>query len=296
MTISDASRNSSVESSQDACNVCNGSDNLRMVQCDKCDNRLYFDCVGVSQEVENQDWLCSDCHEKQLARNKESTKSVPSPTPPVRHIKELPKPPQSNLPPRTRKQVLEENLTQHFKASSLRFTKQKQLKVRLQILEEERKQQEAEEARRRECISNRHQLLKELAEEEEEDEIETELENDRVSQWLNETAVNDDVVPQVSNLLQPSESVTASHVTSVVESVERMQVSDQFSFRSCGTKQSGVYQRQPDKHSKFIPNQRSTPNQDTFGTNNGNGMKLTQNQVEARQAVSREFPIFSGSP
>ncbi|XP_058822131.1 glycerophosphodiester phosphodiesterase 1 isoform X2 [Topomyia yanbarensis] len=75
-------RTSSDESNQGVCKVCDGSDNSRMVQCDKCDDWFHFDCVGVSQAVENQDWLCSDCYGKQHAKNKKSTKPTPPTVPP----------------------------------------------------------------------------------------------------------------------------------------------------------------------------------------------------------------------
>ncbi|XP_053699346.1 uncharacterized protein LOC128746321 [Sabethes cyaneus] len=66
-----------------ACQACNELDNSRMVQCDMCDDWYHFDCVGVNQDVENHDWLCSVCMEKQQTKNKKSTKYIPLPVPSV---------------------------------------------------------------------------------------------------------------------------------------------------------------------------------------------------------------------
>ncbi|XP_055589561.1 uncharacterized protein LOC129741797 [Uranotaenia lowii] len=43
------------------CAVCKSADNSRMVQCDHCKSWNHFDCVGVSQDVENRPWSCQAC-------------------------------------------------------------------------------------------------------------------------------------------------------------------------------------------------------------------------------------------
>lgn len=44
------------------CKKCTAPDSQGpMVECGTCENWFHFSCVGVSQEVENVDWHCSDC-------------------------------------------------------------------------------------------------------------------------------------------------------------------------------------------------------------------------------------------
>ncbi|XP_055604250.1 uncharacterized protein LOC129752501 [Uranotaenia lowii] len=43
------------------CAVCKSADNSRMVQCDHCKSWNHFECVGVSQDVENRPWSCQAC-------------------------------------------------------------------------------------------------------------------------------------------------------------------------------------------------------------------------------------------
>lgn len=44
-----------------SCPICKSFDNSRMVQCDDCSLWYHFECVGVTQEVENHDWSCDVC-------------------------------------------------------------------------------------------------------------------------------------------------------------------------------------------------------------------------------------------
>ncbi|XP_055630329.1 uncharacterized protein LOC129771064 [Toxorhynchites rutilus septentrionalis] len=55
-----------------SCPICKKFDNSRMVQCDDCNDWFHFDCVGVTEDVENHDWSCSQCTEaKKAAKSKE---------------------------------------------------------------------------------------------------------------------------------------------------------------------------------------------------------------------------------
>ncbi|XP_055633384.1 uncharacterized protein LOC129773764 [Toxorhynchites rutilus septentrionalis] len=44
-----------------SCGTCDGPDTDDMVQCDQCDGWYHYDCVGVSDEVVNQSWSCTNC-------------------------------------------------------------------------------------------------------------------------------------------------------------------------------------------------------------------------------------------
>ncbi|XP_055632470.1 uncharacterized protein LOC129772961 [Toxorhynchites rutilus septentrionalis] len=405
-----ATRSRPEDTIQGTCQACNATDNSRMLQCDTCDDWYHFDCVGVNQDVEHQDWLCSVCEEKQHAKNKESTKanapteslvstygtvviqehttsvpfitssdlvintsvtsstifppntfcssigqnlimppnslmpphslmppysfmspfymmppyqsmpmnshmppmpSIPPyclPNPPVLSSrvnqdlcytvpsyaaqcipsvsnkvppksisfvpttvakegpqKQLPELLQSNHPPKTKQQALGDNLSQCSKATSRRSTKQRQLELQLQMLEEERKIQETEEANRREYLRKRHELMKEMVNDNASViDVEEERSKKKVSDWLNGAA------GAVSQKL---------HCFPVLNPLP------------------SVCQQAPREHEILVnrqPLQQSTPRQNLAEEENNHN--LTRNQVAARQAVSRELPVFSGVP
>ncbi|XP_062705726.1 uncharacterized protein LOC134287612 [Aedes albopictus] len=43
------------------CKTCQGPDTEDMVQCDRCDGWYHFSCVGVSEEVADKSWSCTNC-------------------------------------------------------------------------------------------------------------------------------------------------------------------------------------------------------------------------------------------
>ncbi|XP_062704517.1 uncharacterized protein LOC134286848 [Aedes albopictus] len=45
----------------ETCKTCRGPDNEEMVQCDRCDGWYHFSCVGVSEEVADKSWSCTNC-------------------------------------------------------------------------------------------------------------------------------------------------------------------------------------------------------------------------------------------
>ncbi|XP_053686576.1 uncharacterized protein LOC128736122 [Sabethes cyaneus] len=241
------------ETTPNACQACNELDNSRMVQCDMCDDWYHFDCVGVNQDVENHDWLCSVCMEKQQTKNKKSTKSIPLPVP----SKPLPNPVHTNNPPKAQ-QVLEDNLSQHSAAIFGQSVKQRQLQMELQILDDERKIQEEEEANRRQYLRKRHELMTKMVRETAPvADVEEERSNQRVSEWISETVnanVQDthcpraDVVPeQFSQRIQRSSTPPAAASSHPHETPQNMQpISNQ---------------RIENAEGGFIPRRRSTPRQ-----------------------------------
>ncbi|XP_058827486.1 uncharacterized protein LOC131687426 [Topomyia yanbarensis] len=46
---------------QHSCCTCKSVHNSRMVQCDDCDDWHHFACVGVTQMIEHDDWICLKC-------------------------------------------------------------------------------------------------------------------------------------------------------------------------------------------------------------------------------------------
>lgn len=45
-----------------SCGVCDDLDNSRMVCCDECDRWFHFACVGVDEDIKEVDWSCSTCN------------------------------------------------------------------------------------------------------------------------------------------------------------------------------------------------------------------------------------------
>ncbi|XP_055547018.1 histone acetyltransferase p300-like isoform X1 [Wyeomyia smithii] len=382
---------------------CTGGDDSRMVQCDKCDDWYHFDCVGVNQDVENQDWLCPVSQDEQQAKTKvsanpllpvstRSTIITPDETPlctssdlvasiavtssllyppntvypsigknanvsmppqslmpptsfmspfcfmplyqstqinysmppipanssvsqsnpyaPISKVNmsgqcytvsssvtqpipsapitgppksipfaqptvliegsnnQLPESLHPNHPPLNQQRAVEDNLSQCSDAASRRFTKQRQLELQLQLLDEERKIQEAEESNRREYLRKRHELLKEMANENASlSDVEEERSSRRVYDWLsasNNTNVHRSrLLPADVNQTQPNDS-------------------RQITYQQVGNNGAG-----------FMPNLRSTPR---LTPPRENENYLSGKQLAARQAVSRELPIFSGVP
>ncbi|XP_062556893.1 uncharacterized protein LOC134221721 [Armigeres subalbatus] len=44
-----------------SCKTCRGADTKEMVQCDKCDGWFHFSCVGVSGDIADKSWSCTNC-------------------------------------------------------------------------------------------------------------------------------------------------------------------------------------------------------------------------------------------
>ncbi|XP_055523244.1 uncharacterized protein LOC129717391 [Wyeomyia smithii] len=52
-----------------SCGVCQNPDNNRMVCCDDCELWFHFECVGVNEDIEEEDWSCAVCVAKRAAQN-----------------------------------------------------------------------------------------------------------------------------------------------------------------------------------------------------------------------------------
>lgn len=46
---------------QQPCLICSGPDNEEMVQCDKCDRWYHYNCVNVTSDIVNKDFICVKC-------------------------------------------------------------------------------------------------------------------------------------------------------------------------------------------------------------------------------------------
>ena len=63
-----------------SCQKCEEVDTEEMVQCDMCDQWFHFACVGVSADVADRDWSCTDCNEIQKAIQDLEKKHKPTTT------------------------------------------------------------------------------------------------------------------------------------------------------------------------------------------------------------------------
>ncbi|XP_065094740.1 uncharacterized protein LOC135715349 [Ochlerotatus camptorhynchus] len=60
------------------CRACQGPDTEEMVQCDVCDRWHHFSCVGVSEEVADKSWSCTNCvTAKWVQRTKAASDGAP---------------------------------------------------------------------------------------------------------------------------------------------------------------------------------------------------------------------------
>ncbi|XP_062704301.1 uncharacterized protein LOC134286665 [Aedes albopictus] len=211
-------------------------------------------------------------------------------------------PPPCN-PLNTKGQGLVDNKSQSSRvASSKTSTRHKQIQLELQRLDEERKLQEKEEASKREYLQKRFELLKEIASETSSTsdiDIREDTASEKVNSWLQREAPNDRLPPselqQNTFLLRPAPAVPANMVDLTVPqdfrsgiSAKRQSAQDssRAPARSIRFANSSVH--------NFDPMQRSTPRRPQMQS--GFEYNLSQSHVAARQAVSRELPIFSGSP
>ncbi|XP_065074000.1 uncharacterized protein LOC135698068 [Ochlerotatus camptorhynchus] len=72
------------------CRTCQGSDTDEMVQCDVCDGWHHFSCVGVSEEVADKSWSCTNCvTAKWIQRTKAASDGAPIRDDVIQHRRSL---------------------------------------------------------------------------------------------------------------------------------------------------------------------------------------------------------------
>ncbi|XP_055623313.1 uncharacterized protein LOC129766739 [Toxorhynchites rutilus septentrionalis] len=239
-----------------SCQICRGNDDMEMVQCDHCDKWFHFSRVGVSQQVESQDWKCPKCVNAWTLRSHEQLEKAQS--------KAMSAQSEKLKIPQNQPLEYERNL-QHekapSKAKSVKSNKTKQLQLKL--LEEERKLQLEEEANKRKYLATKYALLKEIENEEPPFNNEEEHSFEKVQEWLEKTD------------LATANQGLEEHI--VANPPERESVRPDASVRQ-ETVVPSV------KNSLLSPEEYPTD------------CLLTRRQLAARQAVSKELPTFSGNP
>lgn len=206
--------------------------------------------------------------------------------------------------------------------SSKMSTSQRRLQLQLQMLDEERKLQEEEETRRREYLRKRYNLLMDIANEEA-SQISPEEDGsiEKVERWLqNERQVNQqqllcvpsvpaDTVAPISMRLQQQRLTCQSACTQHNPLPQQQPVYQQPNQRPSSYQRHAVQSNDVRAHTsarqsqivntnvpEFVPMQRSTPRGYTVQGEVEMGDNISRSQVAARQAVSRELPVFNGSP
>ncbi|XP_062538335.1 uncharacterized protein LOC134206621 [Armigeres subalbatus] len=182
-----------------------------------------------------------------------------------------------------------EDTVSHRSGASKMSIKRKQLQLELQMLDEERKIQEQQDAKKLEYIHKRYNLLMEIASEtssvadleEEEEEA-----GERINNWINDERNIDQVAVK-----HPAEPAIAN------PTISRQRSITQHNPRTI----NNIYQTEPSirLNRPIVPEFRrlrireedSSAHMAEDSANN-----LTHSQVVARQAVSRELPAFSGTP
>lgn len=157
-----------------SCKSCRGPDAGNMVQCDVCDKWHHFDCVGVTEEVENQSWSCPKCISAKWSQRAESTsnKNLQSTGAISRSNKQLPNPSMDNGTQRNASGIDKdgEGRSGHqgkgqspktpsiIKSASSRKSSRTLLKLQMERLEEERRLEH-------QYLEKKYALLEELASE-----------------------------------------------------------------------------------------------------------------------------------
>lgn len=63
-----------------SCQLCRNVDTPEMVQCDYCNLWYHFECVGVTSDIEYEDWLCGRCNQLQTALREFNNGKLPGDT------------------------------------------------------------------------------------------------------------------------------------------------------------------------------------------------------------------------
>ncbi|XP_062711580.1 uncharacterized protein LOC134289580 [Aedes albopictus] len=198
--------------------------------------------------------------------------------------------------------------SQVSKATGSRLsTRQQQKQLELELLDEQRKLQEEEEANKREYLRKRYELLQEMASETSSTSGVSVVEdgpNEKVNAWLQSGIPNRNMTQTLATSqvqyfgpTGPASGVPRDATGNLMGNITRS------SQQEC-RQQHALHDdsRAPTRSIRFAntgepnfdPVQRSTPRH--ISTRSEYGNNLTHNQVAARQAISRELPIFDGSP
>ncbi|XP_055632691.1 uncharacterized protein LOC129773142 [Toxorhynchites rutilus septentrionalis] len=265
------------------CRICNSEDDSRMVQCDNCDGWYHFACVGVSQEIEHQDWICTECESAKSsqenalgAKKKTVLKSKPLQTK-EEDIKqkvtvgdvflEL----HDQNQKQSRKSLKEGSVTSGLSKKSAKTL----LTIQLQKIEAEEALMKEEIRRKRELIEKKFSVLEEIAE------IESETKSAgvphtssmvKVKEWLND----DQAMNTADREAHGDEDLCDSDNDAAISGKGEEACEDGSQHNLSG------------QQVRISVNLNSIHLSDR--------LQITREQIAARQVVPRDLPKFSGNP
>lgn len=133
-----------------SCKLCDNPDNIHMVQCDKCDDWFHFICVNVTAEISNCDWICNTCSSaKETPVTVSTEQATTSSTTNVKATMDNATKNKSTFSDKR-------SIVSGSKSSSSVSSEKRRLNLKLSMLEEKRKLQEA---RDKEYLKQKYYLL-----------------------------------------------------------------------------------------------------------------------------------------
>ncbi|XP_055914878.1 uncharacterized protein LOC129948078 [Eupeodes corollae] len=297
---------------QISCQSCNDADNSQMVQCDECDGWHHFKCVGVNASIEDKDWKCKECHQKDLdnqggtsSSNEqfEATQKNPICTstrlPPADSGRNLQ---QTSFSPTASKQLngnKNENpklcvpaRTKSNKSKSINSVKS--LQLNLMRLEEER---DLMKKRDREYLEAKYKLLEQQTDSESEDESTS----SRVDKWINQQSITKNQVCPTLNHQSGSKQqlVPKSNTQELTRAINLNETwvgaygssMPAVNINTTTNRDSTIFQNPSTVHTLHNDDRGN----DIIDQARGRPYLNTQ-QIATRHIVSKELPTFSGRP
>ncbi|XP_062703593.1 uncharacterized protein LOC134286045 [Aedes albopictus] len=163
-----------------ACKVCGGPDTEEMIQCDVCNKWHHFACVGVTKEIEDNNWSCAVCdtvtralqilstsdkapRQAETAKRSKSLNSViPSDK---QHTLQPPDGPSSKGAAKQSSQlksIPDRSAKGTYSVLSHGSSRSSILKLELQKLEEERALEQIEAEKQRNYLNKKYDILRQL--------------------------------------------------------------------------------------------------------------------------------------
>ncbi|XP_055604429.1 uncharacterized protein LOC129752685 [Uranotaenia lowii] len=263
------------------CQICEQCDSSRMVLCDNCSLWHHYECVGVTDQIEDENvpWSCQKCNKK-MKRSKKgfqdaASSNLPGPSKPTS---------KADMPLETREQI-RANRTSKVGSVCSRGSAKAFLEIQLRKVEAE---QEILEEKRK-LMEKKFSLLEEMAELEELHSVKEDQHTmDAVDKWLEES--------ELSIKLQDDRKKKAPLNVHHSSESESSTDTDADSVKS-----------DPTKKRNFRPHKQSTPKGISSGSmrsgkaganatkSNQNACSLERSHLAARQVV-KDLPVFTGNP
>ncbi|XP_062708631.1 uncharacterized protein LOC134288289 [Aedes albopictus] len=299
-----------------SCKSCKGPDSGGMVQCDDCDKWHHFTCVGVSEEVENQNWSCPKCVSAKWIHRERST------SPNHLQIKDArDRPSKSDKPADS---VNEPNLIidaasgkPSLKGSSIGSTTSSRRSSRT-LLKLQMEKLEAERRIEREFLDKKFALLEEMASEGSSYSSSVSSSMNRVRDWVKSNEAKEDCPgglvsfePQ-RNSTHYQQSLPPPNPNCLSAHLDQLTIGRTFSVRGNSLRRDVELSAKSTMPNDYRQSSAAVPPGLTGNCNfpreaagihcSGNRSHqmdddlcpLSSKQIAARQAISKDLPAFSG--